>query len=214
MAITTATRKTLWALSGNQCAICGKELIRKQYGAMTISGEECHIVSQKEKGPRHRSMKDYDAISNLILLCQEHHKMIDENPDRFTEALLQDLKKNHESKINDLKDTSKGGLMLSRADHVRDLIRCLAGAEQYATDYPVDREEDYPLFARFLDLVNNFDVIDDNCDEFVKIDLLGPTFKELTEKGYVVLYGMDQSFGHYKLRTAFVFIKKKEDIDK
>ena len=215
MSISSTTRKILWARSGNRCAICSNELVKDQFGTTTISGEECHIVSSKERGPRHRAMPDYDIIENLILLCQEHHKMIDENPNRFSEAILQQIKEVHESKMRtDSKKDEQPSILLAKADHVTDIIRCLNDAEQYATDYPKDREEDYSLFATFLDLVNNFDVIDDKYDEFGKIDIMNPVFKELSNRGYVIVCGKKENCGTYKLLTAFVIILKKEQFEK
>lgn len=99
MAISSSVRKILWANSGNKCAFCKKELTKIQFGVTTICGEECNIVSQRLKGPRHRILKNYDVVDNLILLCQEHHKMIDDNPEKFSEEYLKRLKAMHESKV-------------------------------------------------------------------------------------------------------------------
>ena len=207
MAIKSAVRKTLWARSGNLCALCGKELVKEQYGTTTITGEECHIVSHKEKGPRHRAMRDFDCIGNLILLCQEHHKMIDDNPEKFTEKILKEIKSVHEEQIRKKTiDGSSSNIILTRVDSVRELMRFLSGAEQYATDYPLDQEEDYALFATFLDLVTNFDMIEDKYDEFTLIEMMHPIFKELIDKGYIVACSREEQYGAYKLSTVFVFI--------
>ena len=47
MAITSKTRKELWAKSGNRCAICKKELVHQisQEDGSFIIGDECHIIS-------------------------------------------------------------------------------------------------------------------------------------------------------------------------
>ncbi|POS00739.1 hypothetical protein Q361_12611 [Flavobacterium croceum DSM 17960] len=41
-------------------------------------------------------MSDYDDNSNLILLCANDHKLIDDFPETFTYELLVNLKENHE----------------------------------------------------------------------------------------------------------------------
>ena len=47
MAITSKTRKELWAKSGNRCAICKKELVNQisEDDGSFIIGDECHIIS-------------------------------------------------------------------------------------------------------------------------------------------------------------------------
>ena len=99
MSIKVKTRKILWSKSGNRCAICKKHLVQKFEitDANFIVGEECHIISSKENGPRGKVTKlsDYDDDSNLILLCANDHKLIDDFPETFTYEILVNLKKNH-----------------------------------------------------------------------------------------------------------------------
>ncbi len=152
-------------------------------------------------------INDYDDYFNLILLCSVHHKLIDDNEEVFTEKILHDLKRAHEQKIeNQLKSENKLGLILFKADNVRDLIRTIDGAEQIATDYPVECEKDYPLFEEFFDLIHNFDILDD-YDEFYKISIYKDVFKKIEDSGYVILLGINNEYGKYKLKTAFVFIR-------
>lgn len=106
MGITTKTRKILWAHSGNRCAICLCALIR--YSTSTdnnsVVGEECHIVARKTTGPRGNSplpIKKRDKPDNLILLCRNHHKIIDDHPNVYTVKVLKNLKATHEARIQD-----------------------------------------------------------------------------------------------------------------
>lgn len=83
-------RKRLWARSGNRCDFSkyGRQLIRdiREYvetedadEAVTI-GEEAHIVAESGNGPRADPAMDKDerdAYPNRILVCEEHHKVID-----------------------------------------------------------------------------------------------------------------------------------------
>jgi hypothetical protein len=72
MSITDKTRKALWAKSGNRCLLCRIELVQETDGVTQnlIIGEECHIVSEKGKGPRGEVefAGDYDGYDNLFLL--------------------------------------------------------------------------------------------------------------------------------------------------
>ena len=64
----------------------------------SIVGEECHIVSRKRSGPRYDPnypINKIDSCSNLILLCRNHHKMVDDHPKIYTVDRLQKLKTDH-----------------------------------------------------------------------------------------------------------------------
>lgn len=61
MTITVATKKKLWALSGNKCAICKIPLIKEGQGNI---GEECHIVAKKKDGARGK----YPLEMNFLIL--------------------------------------------------------------------------------------------------------------------------------------------------
>lgn len=103
MAIKVKTRKALWSKSGNRCAICKKKLVYKieKVTRNFIIGEECHIISSKKMGPRGSisKLEDYDVYENLILLCPDHHKLIDEFPETYTHDLIHNIKQNHEDWI-------------------------------------------------------------------------------------------------------------------
>jgi hypothetical protein len=113
LAISEKIRKMLWAKSGNRCAICKIELITEQETDSNLNiGEECHIISSKSKGPRHKpNLNDYDTFDNLILLCRNHHKEIDTLIDSFPEEILRYMKQNHE---NWVQKTLKKNLMVIR----------------------------------------------------------------------------------------------------
>lgn len=103
MSITVKTRKILWSKSGNRCAICKHELVKnlENENSNFILGEECHIISSKTNGPRGKinQLNNYDTYENLILLCANDHKLIDEYPETFTVDILNSLKINHENWI-------------------------------------------------------------------------------------------------------------------
>ncbi|MEW6276085.1 MAG: HNH endonuclease signature motif containing protein [Bacillota bacterium] len=100
MAISERTRKILWARSGNRCAICRCELVREEFATdpAAVVGDECHIISKKPGGPRYDPgvKMELDSYDNLILLCKTHHKLVDDQPSRFTVEYLRMVKANHE----------------------------------------------------------------------------------------------------------------------
>ena len=103
MSITTKTRKNLWGKSGNRCAICKKELFSKEDSKDTLNvGEECHIISSKNNGPRYKhGLKNYDCYGNLLLLCRNHHKEIDTLVNTYTEEILKSMKSTHEKWVKE-----------------------------------------------------------------------------------------------------------------
>jgi HNH endonuclease len=100
MSISSKIRKTLWARSGNRCAFCQIELVQEkdEFNRTLNLGEECHIISKKSNGPRNVFIKDfnYDSAENLLLLCCNHHTMIDEKVEKYPTSVLIELKNKHE----------------------------------------------------------------------------------------------------------------------
>ena len=100
MSISIKTQKVLWAKSGNRCILCRIELVQEVEGSTEnlIIGQQCHIVSEKGKGPRSNSNfeNDYDGYENLILLCANDHKRIDELTEIYTPEKLILFKQLHE----------------------------------------------------------------------------------------------------------------------
>lgn len=63
--------------------------------------ENAHIVAFREGGPRGECDRpaDIDSIDNLMLLCRRDHKLIDDNPGRYSREQLQAQKREHEARI-------------------------------------------------------------------------------------------------------------------
>lgn len=106
MSISLKTRKILWARSGNQCAICKTELIVSSEDSnddASVVADEAHIVAQSESFTRgdygSLSEDERDQYSNLILLCKNDHKLIDDQPSSYTVERLRELKAGHESEV-------------------------------------------------------------------------------------------------------------------
>ncbi|MRX65420.1 hypothetical protein [Maribacter luteus] len=94
--------KRLFALSKNQCSKpgCNGHLIAED--GITVIGKICHIEAANKKGPRFNDDMTNDerrSFNNLILLCDEHHQIIDNkiNESKYQKEILQDWKKNHTS---------------------------------------------------------------------------------------------------------------------
>lgn len=109
MSVTSISDKNkymLWAISGGRCQYrgCNKILhtdilTKRNFNQSYIA----HIVADSPGGPRGcatRSVQLADDITNLMLLCDTHHRLIDRddvtgNP----ESLLLEMKAEHENRI-------------------------------------------------------------------------------------------------------------------
>lgn len=132
MPISDKTRKMLWARSGNRCALCKNELAQSNNSdnSRVIIGQECHIVSSKPSGPRGEVIEefDYDVYDNLILLCANDHKRIDELVEVYTKDHISDIKAGHERWV---KETLEKDILSFTNDrnNIKALRRILCGKE-------------------------------------------------------------------------------------
>jgi len=111
MGLSLKTHKMLWGRAGNRCSYpdCNKELVidETETDDASIVGEECHIVAQGKTGPRcdeNFSKESKDKYNNLILMCNIHHKLIDDQPEKHTVDYLKKLKEDHEKWVSESLD--------------------------------------------------------------------------------------------------------------
>ena len=97
-------QKLLWMKSGDLFAFtdCRRKLAIEveQSGRTSIISQEAHIVAEKPDGPRGDSpltLEERNSYSNLMLLCLEHHKIVDDNPETFTVDSLLAMRAAHET---------------------------------------------------------------------------------------------------------------------
>ncbi|WP_461791571.1 SAVED domain-containing protein [Pedobacter sp.] len=94
----------LWVQSGGRCAICNKYLLDLEYNVSI--GEMAHIAGWKKDEASPRGLSDVpmdirNTADNLILLCAEHHKIVDtkELIEEFSLQRLMKHKADHEKRI-------------------------------------------------------------------------------------------------------------------
>lgn len=100
------TIKVLYALSGNQCAHpdCTEPLIapRTKKSDALVANHICHIYAASADGPRGRSKltkKELNSPENLILLCRNHHIIVDGQHETYPPETLKLWKRQHEAEI-------------------------------------------------------------------------------------------------------------------
>ena len=114
------TLKLLFAMSGNQCAYpnCSNPLIEpatEQSDALVIA-QICHIYALNTAGPRGKSdltQNELNSNDNLILLCPNHHAVVDGQHDTYPAHLLKDWKQQHEVNIQSILPT---GTAIAQSD--------------------------------------------------------------------------------------------------
>ncbi|MBC8492371.1 MAG: HNH endonuclease [Chloroflexi bacterium] len=108
MTISARTRKILWGKASATCSFpgCACKLIADEtkLDDNVVVGVEAHIVAQAEDGPRGNYPPpggDIDGYENLILLCSEHHTLIDGQPRTYTLDKLLQMKRDHERWVSE-----------------------------------------------------------------------------------------------------------------
>lgn len=70
----------------------------------TVIGEVAHIHAYEDDGPRPdvtMSMYDRNRYPNLLLLCPNHHSLVDKQPATYTTDMLRRWKRETERKVTD-----------------------------------------------------------------------------------------------------------------
>ena len=125
-------RSAIWARAAGRCEYrgCNEDLVGD-----LIAGKEdglygfiAHIVADMPGGPRGdpvRSPLLAKELSNLMLMCGRHHKMIDVDAEaEHPEALLLSMKKAHEDRVE-----TNTGIAEERASHVIRFGATIANSE-------------------------------------------------------------------------------------
>jgi phosphorylase superfamily protein/HNH endonuclease len=94
--------KILFASSGGACGFpgCTTQLVQPQSRALL--GELCHIRAASPGGPRfdpRQSDGSRNDADNLIILCPNHHRLVDQDPTTYTAESLLLMKQLHENRV-------------------------------------------------------------------------------------------------------------------
>jgi hypothetical protein len=196
MSISDRTRKSLWAKSGNRCSICKVELLSNKNDSKELNlGEECHIISSKINGPRYKpNIVDYDIFDNLILLCRNHHREIDELTATYTEDVLMYMKLNHEEWVktilnNALNSEKKNRpRFINRITSGKELLNIISDNYGYIVDYDeVENEKDAEYIGGVLQSLVDYGEISGMVEIYDKVKIgleLQKLLNDIEEKGY------------------------------
>lgn len=106
MGISLRARVVLWGRSGGKCAICKKALVARGDPAeddLSAIGDEVPLVARAADAKRGScdvlGPEKRDQHTNLILLCQEDHRLIDAQAAKHTVERLRQIKAAHETQV-------------------------------------------------------------------------------------------------------------------
>lgn len=231
MAITDKARKILWARSGNRCAICWRELVSEstEVDDETIIGEECHIVAREVNGPRGNSplpIDERDKPANLILLCRNHHKEIDDQLNTFTVKVLNKIKVGHETWVREKLPTPKQASLpiffAFRVDTGTQFCNLVIGCDAFQFDNDqLKTKEEAELIGDFAQSFQDYNDIWRNIESrdriFAQLEF-DRQISELNEQGFLI-YAVEQkerwkSIGierPFDLTTGYILVRRKEN---
>ncbi|MDD7776428.1 MAG: HNH endonuclease [Solobacterium sp.] len=103
------TKMLLIARAGGRCQFkgCNRDLFIDEFTLEKFNfSNMAHIIASSPNGPRGNddSHKLSDDIDNLMLLCPEHHNMIDKYPEKYPTEKLVEMKTEQELKVAKLLD--------------------------------------------------------------------------------------------------------------
>ena len=199
------TIRRLDTLSGNECAepTCKKPLIAED--GESIISKICHIEAASSNGPRWNSeMNDEERrhYNNLILLCDEHHTIIDnkENENKFPVSLLKEWKLIHESKTL-YKFKSSSLLIIA--------INAIADLELNTNDFKEDNTQPFDIEVKihYNDIKRNKYIIREYRVFYPKINGL---YKELESQGTFKKEKLLRNINNLYLRSKGKYIVDDE----
>lgn len=99
MPVSERTSKIVWGQCAARCCECRKDLLFESEGVISsLIGEVAHIVGETRaaaRGDSPLSVRERNEAENLLLLCREHHKIVDDDPESYSVDYLHQVKAAH-----------------------------------------------------------------------------------------------------------------------
>ena len=186
MSISKKDIKRLWGKAGGRCSKCNIDLfIELEKDEEVNIGEMAHVIAKKKNGPRGSKgiVEDgRNSYSNLILLCRNCHKEIDESPDNYSVEEIKQLKKQHEKKV----DANLSGEKYNDKSAMFDVIKKILMEnkhihEQYGPDSLVAQRNPMSDAKEMWDLKKVSELIPNN---YMIINIISKNKNLLTREEY------------------------------
>lgn len=223
MSISDKVRKELWSKSGNKCAICHIDLFSDGLDDSYNIGEECHIISERPNGPRHlNGINDYDTYNNLILLCRNHHKEIDDpvNIKKYSIEFLHEIKNKHNKWVRQrlLEDRGDSLYLIKNGNELVSILG--AGIVRTYNDNPYSNDEAEYIggilddITGFINIMSELEPSDIMKKEYTYTQMIG----EMSTKGFFLFGSIIKEpflkhLGDKNLYNVAVLYIKKVDVN-
>ncbi|MBQ9273584.1 MAG: HNH endonuclease [Succinivibrio sp.] len=103
--LTERDLKALWGLNAAYCQLCGCKIVSvDSAGKIEIIGETAHIAAHSPGGKRYNELPegmDRDGPDNLILLCPNCHRKVDQDAEKYPAQELYRLKKERQQLVSE-----------------------------------------------------------------------------------------------------------------
>lgn len=175
----------LWFNAHGRCEMCNKPLYRDGLTMQKVNlSENAHIIADSPKGPRgdeELSPLLAKEPSNLILLCRDHHKLIDSagGVEKFGVDLLRQYKREHEERIEIVTSIApeKKSMIVCYAPKIGNRNPSITTSETVETLFP----EMYPMSLEPIRLEATNIPYDDNQNKYWSIhpDILVENYNRL-----------------------------------
>jgi hypothetical protein len=172
VAISERTLKIVWSEAGGKCSICRVLVLTPgtEDDDPSVFGELAHIVAKSPGGPRAGGLDQdkLDLHENLMLLCNKHHKQVDDQPNHFTVEKLHRLKRDHAEWVaTQSRGPKPTRLIVDPSYPIPRKLNIIATGHQLwpmiqesvAIGYTIPDhmpEEDEDLMVEFLDMVKDY----------------------------------------------------------
>jgi hypothetical protein len=172
--ISEKVRSLLWAKSAGRCEFdgCNKPLWRDGLTQIEMNfADVAHIIGNRSDGPRGDlvlSAEYCNDVSNLMLMCLDHHRMIDQITGVYSDEILRHMKNAHEERIERLT-----AIKPDKTSHVL-IYRGMIGEHQLKIDlrdaWSAMASEWYPSSKLPIELGLHNSTFRDNEEEFWRIE--------------------------------------------
>lgn len=138
------TRVAVWGRSAAHCAFprCPSKALNHR-GALVDTqaraGEVCHIVAESLDGPRGRHplpLEKRGDFENLLLLCVDHHDIIDDDEKKYSVTMLRNMKRFHEARV-------RGSLGAAARQKITDKERIAEVVDEWVSRSKLDQWTDW-----------------------------------------------------------------------
>ena len=111
--ITEPKKLFLMGLCGGKCEFrgCEKSIVEDMLTGDKVNfSNYAHIIASSTNGPRGDkilSSKLSNDVNNIMVLCRDHHKEIDDLPEKYTVDILKNMKSEHENYVREIMKIKK-----------------------------------------------------------------------------------------------------------